>query len=299
MQGPNDPVTPRKPRPRSALFTVLTAFGLLAPVVAIFWLINRYSVNMVWYDQWNDVQLLSHLYGGHITLASLWAEHNENRVFFPNLLVILLSYTTNLNVVVEDYLSGAMLVGATTLLSLSPPGFAVYAVDLLLPRSDRDADLHPGSKHIVGFSGCLLPCPLRPRCFVVPSGPADPDPARIPRSSCSGRHRQLFFIAGASHMACRAATGAPSSTQPTRNVRLGCCGSRDRNRVFRWFQCSCGRSGHFLFVQTSSGGTSSSSSSLLVMLSASRAHRPMRAPILSYCSESCFLDYPSGRSWIA
>jgi hypothetical protein len=97
----------------------LAAFGLLAPVLATFWLINQYSVNMVWYDQWDDVQLLSYLYGGHLTLADLWAQHNENRVFFPNLLVLALSYTTHFNIVIEDYLSGIMLVAATTLFVLA------------------------------------------------------------------------------------------------------------------------------------------------------------------------------------
>jgi hypothetical protein len=104
---------------RSTVLMGLAALGLLAPVAATFWLISQYSVNMVWYDQWDDVQLLSYLYGGHLTAADLWAQHNENRVFFPNLLVLVLSATTHFNIAVEDYLSGVLLVAATALFVLA------------------------------------------------------------------------------------------------------------------------------------------------------------------------------------
>ena len=45
----------------------------------------------------------------------LWSQHNENRIFFPNLIVLALAYTTHLNVVTEEYLSALMAFGATAL----------------------------------------------------------------------------------------------------------------------------------------------------------------------------------------
>ena len=45
----------------------------------------------------------------------LWALHNENRIFFQNLLVILVAHLAHLNVLVEVYLNVILLAGATTL----------------------------------------------------------------------------------------------------------------------------------------------------------------------------------------
>ncbi len=110
-------VEPNGPQSVSAVRRVLTglaAFGFLLPVAAYFWFVHQYGVNMIWHDQWDDVLLISHSHT--LGLGALWSQHYENRIFFPNLIVLLLAYTTHLNVVVEEYLSGAMLVVATGLL---------------------------------------------------------------------------------------------------------------------------------------------------------------------------------------
>ena len=78
-----------------------------------FWFIQHYSVNTIWVDQWSDIPLIQLAYTGHLSLASLWTQHGENRIFFQNLITLLLAYSTHYNVVVEDYLSGVMAVGAT------------------------------------------------------------------------------------------------------------------------------------------------------------------------------------------
>ena len=80
------------------------------PVVVYFWLIHRYSVNAIWYDQWWDVRLLGHLYSGSLHLGDLWAQHGENRIFFPNLVMLLIAQTTHLNLVTESYLGACLLV---------------------------------------------------------------------------------------------------------------------------------------------------------------------------------------------
>jgi hypothetical protein len=70
------------------------------------WFIHRYGVNAIYDDQWTDINVLRDAHMGTLSFATLWAQHNENRVFFPNLIVLLLGYTTHFNLVVEDYLSG-------------------------------------------------------------------------------------------------------------------------------------------------------------------------------------------------
>ena len=96
-----------------------TAVAFLAPVSAYLWFIAYDGVNVVWRDQWSDIDLIAHLHAGSLSLATLWAPHNENRLFFPNLLVLLLDLTTHLNLFVEMYLSAILLVVATALVVLA------------------------------------------------------------------------------------------------------------------------------------------------------------------------------------
>jgi hypothetical protein len=91
--------------------TFLTIAGFCVPIASYFWLIHRYAVNAVWYDQWDDIKLVA-----HPTLEALWAQHNEHRMFFPNLIVLGLAHTTHLNIQLEDYLSGLLLVASIGLL---------------------------------------------------------------------------------------------------------------------------------------------------------------------------------------
>ncbi len=76
-------------------------------MVAYFWVIYHYGVNAIWYDQWDDINVIA-----HPTLTHLWAQHNEDRIFFPNLVVLGLAHTVHFNIHVEDYLSGVLLIAA-------------------------------------------------------------------------------------------------------------------------------------------------------------------------------------------
>jgi hypothetical protein len=100
---------------RRSLPTSVTVLAFVVPLVAYFWFIHHYGVNMIWRDQWSDIGLLSHSYSHTLDLSTLWQQHNENRIFFPNLIVLLLAGTTHFNIVFEEYLSGLMLVVATVL----------------------------------------------------------------------------------------------------------------------------------------------------------------------------------------
>lgn len=86
----------------------LAAIIFLAATIAAFWFIHRFAVNMVYYDQWTDVNVIRMAHSGTLTLGELWSQHNENRVFFPNLVVLVLAYTTHFNLVIEDYLDGVL-----------------------------------------------------------------------------------------------------------------------------------------------------------------------------------------------
>jgi hypothetical protein len=104
--------TERIPRGVVNLLTIL-GFGL--PVLGYFLMLRSYSVNIVIGDQWDDVVVIGHSYSHLFDWSSLWAQHNENRILFPNLIVLLLAHTTSFNIQVEEYLSFVMLTGATAL----------------------------------------------------------------------------------------------------------------------------------------------------------------------------------------
>jgi hypothetical protein len=100
----------------SQLVNALTFVGFAVPVAGYFWLIHRYSLNVILADQWDDVVVINHSYSHLLDWSSLWAQHNENRIFFPNLVVLLLAHTTHFNIQVEEYLGALLLTGSIGLL---------------------------------------------------------------------------------------------------------------------------------------------------------------------------------------
>jgi hypothetical protein len=95
---------------------VLTAIGFAIPVSAYLVLLTRYQVNALLEDQWADVQVIHASYVHFPDWSSLWAQHTENRMFFPNLIVVLLAHTVAYNIELEELLSALMLLAATALL---------------------------------------------------------------------------------------------------------------------------------------------------------------------------------------
>ena len=99
----------------SWVIPIATFLGFAIPAVSYLWMIHAYGVNVLFLDQLNDVALIGHAYSGTLHFSTLWSQHNENRIFFPNLVVLALAYTTHFNVLTEEYLSALMLFGATAL----------------------------------------------------------------------------------------------------------------------------------------------------------------------------------------
>jgi hypothetical protein len=96
------------------------ALAVFAATAALyFWIISSYGVDMLRADQWFDIKLIQRSYSGHLSFGSLWAQHGENRVFFQNLLTLALAHLTHFNVVVEEYLSALLLLGACVLIILT------------------------------------------------------------------------------------------------------------------------------------------------------------------------------------
>jgi hypothetical protein len=98
------------------VINALTVVGFGIPVAGCFWLVHRYSVNVVVQDQWSDVVVIGRSYSDLFDWNSLWALHNGNRIFFPNVVVLILARTTGFNIQIEEFVSATMLVTSTGLL---------------------------------------------------------------------------------------------------------------------------------------------------------------------------------------
>jgi hypothetical protein len=106
--APDAPVASERSTSGGPVRNVLTITAVLifvATAVVGVLFIRRFAVNMIYYDQFTDLNLIRHAHSGHLSFGLLWAQHNENRVFFPNLITLALAYTTHLNIVTEEYLS--------------------------------------------------------------------------------------------------------------------------------------------------------------------------------------------------
>ena len=95
---------------------IVTVLGFAVPVAVYIWFLHHYSLNVVFADQWSDVNLIAASYHGHLTLAALWAQHNENRILFPNLMMLAMSRLDAFNVSAEEYLSAVFLFTAVALI---------------------------------------------------------------------------------------------------------------------------------------------------------------------------------------
>ena len=101
--------------PRWLLLT-LTGLGFAVPVGMYFQMVHRYAINVVLWDQLDDVTVIKASYSHFFPWGVMWAQHNETRIFFPNLIVVLLAHTVQFNVVIEEYLSASILVAAIALI---------------------------------------------------------------------------------------------------------------------------------------------------------------------------------------
>ncbi len=98
------------------LLTVLGVLGFSIPIGLYVWLTARDSLDVLRADQWYDVQLIQHSFNGTLSLSMLWNQHSDNRIFFQNLITLLVAHLAHFNVLVQVYLDVVLLIGATALI---------------------------------------------------------------------------------------------------------------------------------------------------------------------------------------
>ena len=98
----------------------------------------RFSVDVPFWDQWELVPRLQHLYAGTITLDDLWQQHNEHRKVFPILWMLVLAGLSDWNVHLE----------IATNVALGAGMFLIYARYLATAWTGR------GSSAALAAAGC-------------------------------------------------------------------------------------------------------------------------------------------------
>jgi len=146
----------------------LTLLLFALPVALYLWFISADGVNMLRADQWFDVDLIQSSLNGHLSFSMLWAQHGDNRIFFQNLVTLLLGHLVHFNVIVEEFINAALLIAALVLLILAHrrraptiPWIAYVPVAIVLLPSPNQATRCSVSRS-AGISSWR---PLRSSCF--------------------------------------------------------------------------------------------------------------------------------------
>ncbi len=93
-----------------------SVLGLVA--IAYLGFVYYFGVNVPFQDEWAVVILYRSTVHGRLSLAQLWTQHNENRMLFPNLLMLGLDHLSHFDTKVEMYASVLMLIVAVTLIAV-------------------------------------------------------------------------------------------------------------------------------------------------------------------------------------
>ena len=215
----------------------LTVVGFALPVVVYLIFLQHYQVNAMWQDQWDDVPVIRQSFVHFPDWSSLWVQHVDNRIFFPNLIVVVLAHTVHYNITVEEYLSAFMLFAATAVFiwshkrrsPLTPLLFYCPVAFLILTLAQWQNTLwgFQMAWYLVVLSLALTIALLDwPRLAWPVFALA------ISRSSCG----QFLLVAGAPHLAGGLGALVSPSAAPLDRRRLGRRRRSNDRAVFSQFQ---------------------------------------------------------------
>ncbi|HEY6538436.1 MAG TPA: hypothetical protein VI138_05275 [Candidatus Dormibacteraeota bacterium] len=98
-----------RPRRYQTLLTAAAAIVAVLAMLAYLAFVVHFGVNVPFKDEWSSVSLYRSFAEGRLSLSGLWAQHNENRLLFPNLLMLAFDRLSHFNTHTEMYGSAALL----------------------------------------------------------------------------------------------------------------------------------------------------------------------------------------------
>ncbi len=93
--------------------------AVLVPVIFMFVVVTHYVVNVPQWDEIEIVDLFQQHDAGTLGVSDFWRQHNEHRIFFPNVIMYNLAYLTKWNIGAEALLSFMFACGALVFLLLT------------------------------------------------------------------------------------------------------------------------------------------------------------------------------------
>ena len=99
--------------------------GLILPILILFPFlllmvlsVVHYGVNTPYYDEWDMVPLFQKVDHHELFFKDLWAQHNEHRIVFPKIVILMAAYITHWNIKAELLISICFAVASVCLLYL-------------------------------------------------------------------------------------------------------------------------------------------------------------------------------------
>ena len=75
----------------------------ISPVSTGFLYVYLFGVNIPFWDQWELVSLFEKINTGNLTFQDLFSQHNEHRIFFPRIIMLIIAFLTGYNNKSEMY----------------------------------------------------------------------------------------------------------------------------------------------------------------------------------------------------
>lgn len=83
----------------------LTRTGIMLPLVVTFYFVYKYGYTVPFWDEWEFVTFLEKFHNHTLTFTDFWAVHNEHRMLFPRILMLILANMSGWNILLEAYSS--------------------------------------------------------------------------------------------------------------------------------------------------------------------------------------------------
>jgi len=87
--------------PSKQVEKIFACIAIILPPIFTICFVYKFGLTIPYWDQWELVPLLEKMHNHTLGLADLWSQHNEHRVIFPQILMVLLAYFSNWNIFLE------------------------------------------------------------------------------------------------------------------------------------------------------------------------------------------------------
>ena len=110
----------------------------LFPLMFLIKLLCDYTIDMPFWDQWALVPIIDKYNKGNLSFYDLWSQHNEHRLIFPRIIMLLLAQITRWNTLYE--------VALNVFIALGTYGVMIYYIRRTKILSNKD----------VGYLGVII-----------------------------------------------------------------------------------------------------------------------------------------------